>query len=79
MDAVLMSTEGQVVLPIAVHKALGLKPGMRVSVVLDGKRAVLTPAPVAATSILEQLQALLRYDGPAVPVAEMRVTDYRTR
>ena len=79
MDAVLMPTKGQAVVPIAVRKALGLKPGMRVSMVLDGKRAVLPPAPAAATSSLEQLQALLRYDGPAVPVAEMRVTDYRTR
>jgi AbrB family looped-hinge helix DNA binding protein len=79
MDAVLMSTKGQVVLPIAVRKALGLKPGMRVSVVLDGKRAVLTPAPSAEAASLEQLQALLRYDGPPVPMAEMRVTDYKTR
>ena len=36
MDAVLISTKGQIVLPIAVRKALGLKPGMRVNVKLDG-------------------------------------------
>ena len=47
MDAVLISTKGQIVLPIAVRKALGLKPGMRVEVKLDGKRALLTPAPAA--------------------------------
>ena len=74
-----MSTKGQVVLPIAVRKALGLKPGMRVRVVLEGKRAVLTPAPAAESASLDQLQALLHYDGPCVPVAAMRVTDYKTR
>ena len=79
MDAVLISTKGQVVLPIAVRKALGLKPGMRVNVVLEGKRAVLTPAPLAAAASLDQLHALLRYDGPTVPVAQMRITDYKTR
>lgn len=79
MNAMLISTKGQVVLPIAVRKALGLKPGMRVSVVVEGKRAVLTPAPAAAPANLEQLQALLRYDGPAVKVGDMRVTDYKGR
>lgn len=79
MDAVLISTKGQVVLPIAVRKALGLKPGMRVSVVVEGKRAVLTPAQTAAPASLEQLQALLRYDGPTVTVADMRVTGYTGR
>ncbi len=77
MAAVLISTKGQIVLPIAVRKALGLKPGMRVNVKLDGKRALLTPAPAAKTASLNAIQSLLNYDGPTVPVSAMRVTDYK--
>lgn len=77
MDAVLISTKGQIVLPVAVRKALGLKPGMRVTVKLDGKRALLTPATVQAKSSLQEIQSLLQYDGPVVPVGAMRVTDYK--
>lgn len=77
MAAVLISTKGQIVLPIAVRKALGLKPGMRVNVKLDGKRALLTPAPAAKTASLKAIQSLLNYDGPTVPVSAMRVTDYK--
>jgi AbrB family looped-hinge helix DNA binding protein len=77
MGAVLISTKGQIVLPIAVRKALGLKPGMRVNVKLDGKRALLTPAPAAKTASLKAIQALLSYDGPTVPVSAMRVTHYK--
>ena len=39
MNAVLISTKGQIVLPVAVRKALGLKPGMRVNVKINGKSA----------------------------------------
>jgi AbrB family looped-hinge helix DNA binding protein len=77
MDAVLISTKGQIVLPVAVRKALGLKPGMRVNVKLDGKRAVLTPAPAQAQATLKAIQSLLKYDGPAVPISAMRVSDYK--
>jgi AbrB family looped-hinge helix DNA binding protein len=37
MSAVLISTKGQIVLPVAVRKALGLTPGMRVNVKVNGK------------------------------------------
>ena len=36
MSAVLVSTKGQIVLPTAVRKALGLKPGMRVDIRVEG-------------------------------------------
>jgi AbrB family looped-hinge helix DNA binding protein len=32
-----VSTNGQIVLPVAVRKALGLQPGMRVRVIDQGK------------------------------------------
>jgi AbrB family looped-hinge helix DNA binding protein len=77
MGAVLVSTKGQIVLPIAVRKALGLKPGMRVEVRVEGKAARITPAPPRNTATLAEIQAILEYEGPRVPVSDMRVTDYR--
>lgn len=77
MSAVLISTKGQIVLPVAVRKALGLKPGMRVNVKVDGKSARLTPAPAKKTSTLEEIQSLLKHAGPAVPIRAMRVTGYK--
>ena len=77
MSAVLISTKGQIVLPVAVRKALGLKPGMRVNVKISGKSAQITPAPSKKTVSLKEIQSLLKYDGPAVAVSDMRVTDYK--
>ena len=77
MSAVLISTKGQIVLPIAVRRALGLKPGMRVNVKLDGRKALLTPSPAKKTTSLREIQSLLQYDGPTIPVSAMRVTGYK--
>jgi AbrB family looped-hinge helix DNA binding protein len=77
MDAVLISTKGQIVLPVAVRRALGLKPGMRVQVKVEGKRAMITPAPAGKPSCLAAVQAVLAYKGPAVSVDDMRVTNYK--
>ena len=77
MGTVLISTKGQIVLPVAVRRALGLKPGMRVNVKLEGKHARISPAPTEKTTTLRELQNLLKYDGPVVPVSQMRVTDYK--
>lgn len=64
-------------LPVAVRKALGLKPGMRVNVKLEGKGARLTPAPAKKTTSLQEIQSLLKYEGPVVAVSDMRVTNYK--
>ena len=77
MSAVLISTKGQIVLPVAVRKALGLRPGMRVNVMVEGKSAKLTPAPAKKTSAVEEIAALLKYSGPVIPVSAMRVTNYK--
>ena len=77
MGAVLISTKGQIVLPVAVRAALGLKPGMLVNVKVDGKKALITRAPEKKTVSLQQIQSLLKYDGPVIPVSAMRVTDYK--
>ncbi len=77
MSAVLISTKGQIVLPIAVRRALGLKPGMRVNVKLDGRKAFITPSPAKKTTSLQEIQSLLQYDGPTIPISAMRVTGYK--
>jgi len=77
MGSVLISTKGQIVLPVAVRNALGLKPGMRVSVEVRGKQALITPAPAKKTASLQEIQSLLKYEGPAVPISAMRVTGYK--
>ncbi len=77
MSAVLVSTKGQIVLPVAVRKALGLRPGMRVEIRVEGKGARITPAPVKHTAKLSEIQSILKYSGPRLPVKDMRVTDYK--
>ncbi|MFM9969940.1 MAG: AbrB/MazE/SpoVT family DNA-binding domain-containing protein [Burkholderiales bacterium] len=77
MSAVLVSTKGQIVLPVAVRKALGLKPGMRVDISIEGKGARITPTVAKQTAKLAEIQAILKYAGPRVPVKDMRVTDYK--
>ncbi len=77
MGAVLISTKGQVVLPAAVRKALGLKPGMRVNIQVDGRGARITPAPAKQAVTLREIQQILSYSGPKVRVQDMRVTGYQ--
>jgi len=77
MSVVLVSTKGQVVLPVAVRRALGLKPGMRVNIWVDGKGARIAPAPAKQATTLREIQEILSYSGPKVSVQDMRVTDYR--
>ena len=76
MRAVLISTKWQLVLPVAVRKPLGLTPGMRVNIRVEGKGARITAAPAKEVSTLRGIQEILRYSGPKVPVQKMRVTNY---
>ena len=77
MSAVLVSTKGQNVLPISVRKALGLKPGLRVDIRVQGKEARITPAPAKHTVTLAEIQAILKRAGPNVHIDDMRVADYK--
>ena len=77
MSTVLVSTKGQIVLPAAVRKALGLRPGMRVDIRVEGKSARITPAPTGNTATLAEIQAILKSSGPRVAVKDLRVTDYK--
>jgi AbrB family looped-hinge helix DNA binding protein len=76
MSAVLVSTKGQIVLPAAVRKALGLKPGMRVDIRVEGKGARITPAPVKNTAKLSDIQAILtieELDNTTISIANSQV------
>jgi AbrB family looped-hinge helix DNA binding protein len=77
MGAVLISTKGQIVLPKAVRQALGLKPGMRVDVTVEGKNARIAPAPEKHTVSLKEIQSRLKYEGSTVAISDMRVTEYK--
>lgn len=77
MPTVTISTKWQIVLPVAVREALGLTPGMRVKIKANGTSAQITRAPTKKTVSLREIQSLLKYDGPAVAVGDMRVTDHK--
>jgi len=77
MSTVPMSTKGRIVLPAAVRKALGLKPGMRVILELDGKGVRLTRALEKKTPARKAIRSPLNYTEPVVPISAMRVTKYK--
>lgn len=77
MSSSLISTKGQIVLPVAIRKALGLKPGMRVEVLMDGKGARIVPAPSRNGVKLTEIQALFRKPRRTVATEDLRVTDYQ--
>ena len=72
MNVTRVSQKGQIVIPAAVRKALGLKPGMRVNVTVDGNNALITPERADKRVTLDEIQALLKYSGPTVPISAMR-------
>jgi hypothetical protein len=50
---------------------------MRVDIRVEGKGARITPAPARNAAKLSEIQAILKYSGPRVPVNDMQVTDYK--
>ena len=75
MSHVPISSKGQIALPGAVRKALGFKPGMRVTVKLNGRSAQMTPALSKKPVSLKEIRLQRACDGPAVAVSDMRVTN----
>ena len=55
--------KGQVTLPAAVRKRLGLKKGDLVAVVATAEGVLITPQEVIATRALEQIGEILREQG----------------
>jgi AbrB family looped-hinge helix DNA binding protein len=72
MSAARIGAKGHILLPGAVRQALGLKPGMRVDIRLEGKSARITLAPAVKTTTLAEIQALLKSPRRRVRVRDMR-------
>ncbi|MFP3869850.1 MAG: AbrB/MazE/SpoVT family DNA-binding domain-containing protein [Syntrophobacteria bacterium] len=45
MPIVKTSTKGQIVIPAEIRRKLGIKPGQKVNLTLEGDKAVITPLP----------------------------------
>jgi len=74
-----ISTKGQLVMPAAVRKALGLKPGDRLRVALEGRSVRLEPTRAARTALRIKINrrtglpcAELRADAPPVTQADVK-------
>ena len=63
-----VSTKGQFVIPAEMRERLGIKPGTRVAVTLDGTRIVLEPVTEA---LVEQTRGMLA-GGPSLSDALAR-------
>ena len=59
-----------------MRKSLGLKPGMRVNITVEGKSALITPMQNSPRATLAEIHALLNYRGPTIPINDMRAPDF---
>ena len=66
-----LSSKGQVVIPKAVRKAHGWKPGQEFLVEDTGDELVLRPEPLFPPTTVEEVAGCLKYDGPPVSIREM--------
>ncbi len=74
-----MSTKGQLVMPAAARKALGLKPGDRLRVTLEGRSVRLEPARAAHAPLKIKINrrtglpyAALPANAPSVTLADVK-------
>lgn len=63
-----ISSKGQAVIPKPIRDALGLTPGSRINIELEGDTARISA--VHKDLSPEAVYGLLHYDGPVVPEAE---------
>jgi antitoxin PrlF len=61
-----MTRKGQVTVPVAIRKALGIKQGDRVAFILEGREVRLAPA----ESVVARTAGALRGDRPAASPRE---------
>ena len=53
MATIILSSKAQIVLPAAIRKKLGLRPGDRLIIEAEGDRAVIRKAPISDLQALE--------------------------
>ena len=57
MEITSISTKGQVVIPSAIRKELGLERGTKLAVLTDGTNVLLSPIPPPKEKVFKVLQA----------------------
>lgn len=74
-----MSAKGQVVIPKDVRDRLGLVPGEHLDVIEMAGGILLKARPASPKLTFEEatarLRSLARYDGPALSIDQMQLTD----
>lgn len=66
-----VSTKGQIVLPLAIRKQLGLVPGSELEVVAEGDAVILRRASRFPAVTLEEALGCVEYRGPVRSIEEM--------
>jgi AbrB family looped-hinge helix DNA binding protein len=66
-----LSTKGQVVIPRALRESLGLVAGTKFDVRSEHGVLVLRPLSPLRTTTLDEIVAVLKYDGPRKSLEEM--------
>jgi antitoxin PrlF len=60
MEVTSMSTKGQVVIPNAIRRELGLEPGRKLAIITDGTNVLLRPIETPKLAAFESLLAETR-------------------
>jgi antitoxin PrlF len=68
--AAIVSEKGQVVIPLAVRKALGIQPGSRIEFELSGGEAKLRVLRRRVSRVEDGL-GMVKYSGPPVSIEQM--------
>ncbi len=72
MTTTTLSTKGQIVIPLAVRRALGWKAGDRFEVEQRDDTIVLRAVRAIPRTTLEEVLGYLKYEGPAKTIDEMQ-------
>jgi antitoxin PrlF len=67
MAIVTITPKGQVMIPAALRKQCGIKPGRKVSIELEGDALLIRPLP---EDPVDALYGILSWTSPATPAAE---------
>jgi AbrB family looped-hinge helix DNA binding protein len=70
MSTVCVTSNGQITIPKRVRQALGINPGSKVEIGLEGSGARIKVVK-RVTSRIEDGPGILNYCGPRIPVAKM--------